>query len=147
MTRQQGRVAADFPQVRFSGPRWDVLMCESEWKRFYQEVDRSAYARLTAILEFFCENGPDDLPKGAFRWFMRPSNDEQPDVVYGAFEARGVVLQGRRAVMDSRERFFINSINEDPPDIPNQDRRLRTKLVDPRQSSLQFNDPSPLPRR
>jgi hypothetical protein len=148
MARRQGRVAADFPQVRFSGPRWEVLMCEMEWKRFVQEIQQSAFARLTAFLELFCEDGPEDLPKGAFRWFTQPSKDDQGDVLHGAFESRGVVLQGRRGLMGNRERFFVISITEDPPDNPNfnHDRRRKTKQVDPRQSSLPFNGPSTAPR-
>lgn len=131
--RQPRRVAAQLPLARFTGTRWIVAMCEADWSIFRYEVAPEANERLTAVLESFGENGEGDLPRGSFRWFARAA-DDPVGVELGAFEALGVVLHGRRSVIDGRDAFFVTRIVDDgpPPARPKRKRRDH----DDRQSNL-----------
>lgn len=136
MARRTGRVAAELPQPRFNGACWVVVMCEQEWVRFKSGISYQAYFRLTASLEKFCEDGPDDLPRRSFRWLSSYGRD--PGAArQGAFEAHGVVLHGRHGVTEGRDTFFVTDIVEDPldgrpPSLPPTDRQHRLPFNAPK---------------
>jgi len=131
--RQPRRVAAELPLARFTGARWIVAMCETDWGKFRYEIAPETNERLTAILESFSEDGEADLPRGSFRWFARAPHDPI-GVEMGAFEARGVVLHGRRAVIDGRDAFFITGVVDDAPSPGPAKRKRRER--DERQTLL-----------
>jgi hypothetical protein len=121
--RQPKQLAAKLPLARFIGTRWIVAMCETDWSKFRHGIASEANERLTVVLESFSEDGEAELPRGSFRWFARTSSDPV-GVEMGAFEARGVVLQGRRAVIDGRDAFFVtNIVNDAPPPLPAKRKR------------------------
>jgi hypothetical protein len=125
---------AEIPLARFSGARWTVAMCDKDWREFCA-VSAEANFRLTVVLERFCDHGEDNLPNGALRW-MTPDSNRLPAAVTGAFEARGVVLHGRRAPSGSGETFFVTQIVVDPPAPPPAPPRRRNR--DDRQGFLQL---------
>lgn len=133
--RQSKRTAADTYQARFEGARWAVAMREVDWRQFCS-LPNAANDRLTVVLDHFCAHGEGDLPRSAFSWMSASASDPK-DVRCGAFEARGVVIHGRRASSDARNIFFVTRITVDqPPDV--QPRR-RKRASDPRQGALPFN--------
>lgn len=127
---------AELPTERFVGPRWMIAMCDAEWSVFQNEIEPETNERLTATLESFCEDGDSDFPRGRFRWFA-PSVTDPPGVEIGAFEVRGVVLHGRRAVCNGRDAFFVTKITIDSQPVPTRGRRSRAS--DERQSNLPFD--------
>lgn len=129
------RCNAELPTGRFVGPRWMIAMCESEWNIFRNEIPPEANERLTVILESFCQDGASDLPRGCFRWFG-PAVGDPAGVEIGAFEARGVVLRGRRAFSNGRDAFFVTKITIDAQPPSKRGGRRRTR--DERQSDLPF---------
>ena len=112
-----------------------VAMCEHDWNIFQQQISAEANERLTVVLESFCEYGDVDLPPSCFRWFM-PTDDDPVGVEMGAFEAKGVVLHGRRAVNTGGDAFFVTKITLDAQLPPNGGRRGRAR--DDRQRDLPF---------
>jgi hypothetical protein len=114
-------------------------MDEHHWQLFSRKIPAEANERLTVVLESFCESGSDDLPRACFRWFARADRDPA-GVQMGAFEARGVVLQGRRAFIDGHNAFFITKITVDAE--PQDNRRRRRRLSDDRQQDLPFEQPT-----
>lgn len=141
--RQPKRKAAEIPLARFEGPRWAVAMCEGDWVRFGDDVPSEANERLTVIFEHLCRYGEDHLPKGVLRW-MTPRVGDHAGVVTGAFESRGVVVHGRRSVVEGRATFFVTGIVVDPPAVePEQGRgrgRGRARGQDGRQGLLPLDD-------
>jgi len=123
------------PQVRFEGARWAVVMCESVWVRFRNDIPYRAYFRLSSFFKIFCEQGEDDLPRRSFRWLSRSAAGPH-GAGQGTFEAHGVVIQGHHAVVQGRDQFFVTEIIEDPADSdpePPQDRQRSLPLNPPRQ--------------
>jgi hypothetical protein len=115
-------------------------MCEDEWSVFQNQILPEANERLTVIFESFCEDGPTDLPESCFRWFA-PSHDDPPGVEIGAFEAKGVVLLGRRALINGRDAFFVTKLTVDPQPQPKRGRP--PKGTDYRQRDLPFEQTNP----
>jgi hypothetical protein len=113
-----------------------IAMCEAEWSIFQYGIEPEANDLLTVIMETFCEEGDFDFPRGRFRWFARATDDPR-GVDVGAFEARGVVLEGRRAFINGRDAFFVTKITIDTPPVPRRGRRYRTSDV--RQRNLPFD--------
>ena len=128
-------VAAKMPQVRFEGARWDVVMCESEWGRFRNDIPYRAYFRLAALLRAFCEDGGEDLPRRSFRWLSRDPADPK-GARQGAFEAHGVAIYGRHGITHGRNRFYVTGVLVDPvdgePEPPPPDRQHRLQLTPPK---------------
>lgn len=87
----------------------------------------------------FCEIGHADLPPGLFSWSKVASPGAERTVV-GAFEARGVVVRGRRAVLDRRDAFFVTGIEVDPP-TSGPRARPRPKGADDKQGRLALTEP------
>jgi hypothetical protein len=127
---------AELPTERFIGPRWMIAMWEAEWSVFQNAIEPEANERLTVILESFCEEGDSGFPRGRFRWFA-PSVNDPPGVEIGAFEARGVVIHGRRAFSNGRDAFFVTKITIDTQPTPARGRRSR--ISDERQCDLPFD--------
>ena len=132
---QVKRAAAKLPLARFQGERWTVAMCEPDWSKFCGGITTDACLRLTAVLESFCADGEADLPPGCFHWFAR-GQDDPAGVDQGAFEARGVVLIGRRAVIDGKETFFVTKVVDDS--TPPAHTRRKPRQLDQRQRQLPF---------
>lgn len=127
------RSAEELPLARFTGVRWVVAMSDKNWRIFRSGIAEKANERLTAILESFSEEGEVDLPRGCFRWFAPRAGDPN-GVELGAFEAHGVVLSGRRAIIDRQNAFFITDIFIDKPSGDPPPRRRRSS--DERQTLL-----------
>lgn len=141
MPRRSLRVVAEMPLARINGRRWAVAMCETEWTQFVEGICPAARNRLRAILEHFCDNGDENLPRGCFRW-LPPTVAHSGVTTIGAFEARGVVLRGRAAQVDGRPVFFVQTIDVDPPSEPNTTKRRSSRpQVDRRQEQLPFTPP------
>jgi hypothetical protein len=136
--RHPRRAAAEIPLARFEGARWNVAMCESDWRIFCERISSAANERLTVVLEHFCAAGEDDLPGGSLRW-MTPLPSDPPGVAMGAFEARGVVLHGRKAVSGGRDTFFVTQIVVDQPQPTRPSGRRRNS--DERQGFLPLRQP------
>lgn len=139
LMRRPRRAAAELPRARFLGRRWIVAMCEHEWSVFQHAIAPGANERLTAILDSFCEDGEADVPPSAFRWFA-PADGDPIGVEIGAFEAKGVVLQGRRACVEGRDAFFVTSISVDAQPPQPEGRRSR-RVPDERQRLLPLEQP------
>ena len=100
-------IALQLPAARIVGPRWSVAMRDAEWERFSGADFAHARHRLTALMEHFCREGEQNLPRGAFGWMTRP---ERSGVArQGAFEARGAVLLGHAA----GRLFFVTEVRVD----------------------------------
>ena len=132
--RQSRRAAAEIPQARFSGALWTVAMCDKDWQEFCA-VPSEANERLTVVLEHFCEFGEELLPGASLRWLTADAGDP-PSADLGAFEARGVVLRGRRAPTGGGWTFFVTQVAVDPPPAAPSGRRKRN--TDDRQGFLQL---------
>lgn len=130
--RQPRRAAAEIPQTRFTGAVWTVAMCDRDWGEFCA-LPLEANLRLTVLLEHFCASGEDNLPTSALRW-MTPDEADPQSQNAGAFEAKGVVLHGRKASGSTGPAFFVTRIIVDPPPVAPLPRRKRNN--DDRQEFL-----------
>jgi hypothetical protein len=107
-----------------------------DWKKFCA-LPAITFSRLTAILEHFCDHGEADIPRATFSWFTRTAADP-PGTLHGAFEARGVVLNGRRAPHVSGHCFYVTEISVDPTSAETSaSKRVR---IDRRQGRLPLYD-------
>jgi hypothetical protein len=111
--RQPRLAEAEIPKARFVGALWTVAMCEKDWQDFCA-APSNANERLTVVLEHFCEHGADNLPGASLRW-LTPVAGDPASAHQGAFEARGVVLRGRRAPNGAGGMFFVTEIVVDAP--------------------------------
>lgn len=128
-TIKQHRVA------RFSGERWVVAMSDADWDAFCALPD-AANLRLARMFEHFCRSGDRNLPKACVRW-MTPAANAAAGHSLGAFEAYGVIIQGRRAEQGALGIFHVTDILTDSFKPPAQNRRRGA--IDDRQKPLPFS--------
>lgn len=101
-TTKQHRIA------RFSGERWVVAMSDADWGAFCALPD-AANLRLARMFEHFCRCGDGNLPKACVRW-MTPAANAAAGRNLGAFEAYGVIVQGRRVEQGAPGIFHVTEI-------------------------------------
>lgn len=121
--------------ARYSGERWVVAMSDADWVAFCALPD-AAHLRLARMFEHFCRSGDGNLPKACVRW-MTPAANVAAARNIGAFEAYGVIVQGRRVEQGVPGIFHVTEILTDcfkPPA-----RGGRRALSDDRQKPLPFN--------
>lgn len=123
--RQPRRAEAEIPRPRFTGALWTVAMCEKNWQDFCA-APSDAIDRLSAVFEHFCEYGGDNLPGTTLRWLTPTPNDPASEN-QGAFEAKGVVVRGRRLLNAAGGTFIAKQIVVDrqPPVPPLRGRRVK----------------------
>lgn len=121
--RQPRRAEAEIPRTRFTGALWAIAMCEKDWQDFCA-APSDATDRLSAVFEHFCEYGGDNLPGTTLRWLTPTPNDPTSEN-QGAFEAKGVVVRGRRVQNAACGTFIVKQIVVDrqPPVAPLRGRR------------------------
>lgn len=120
--------------ARFSGERWVVAMNETDWLTFCA-LPAAANCRLALMFEHFCRHGDGDLPKACVRW-MTPAANAASLRNMGAFEAYGVIVQGRRVAQGSPGTFHVTDIFSESFKPPAH--RARQTRSDDRQAPLPF---------
>lgn len=103
-------------------------MREGEWDLFCDIGNRDAKDRLTALMQHFCACGDANLPEKAF---YRISGASEPPLAYMfAFQAFGIEIRGRKALVGSKRTFFVVEVaGENPaPDRSSRTRRLQLEL-------------------
>lgn len=129
------RASQQIPSARFMGEQWVVAMTDADWETFCA-LPIATNCRFCKMFECFCASGERDLPKACVHW-MTPAADTAARRNIGAFEAYGVIIQGRRAPQGTPAIFCVTKILTEKSKPPT--RGGRRTGGDERQSPLPFD--------
>jgi hypothetical protein len=88
-------------------------MRDREWVAFLALTNLNAKSQLTALALHFCARGEGNLPERAF---YRISDTGTPNHLnLFAFQAFGIELRGRKAVVAGQKTFFVIELSDDNP--------------------------------